>query len=440
MNRLIAALAVLSLAPVALAQQGSTPPAAPAEAAPPAAPPAAPAAPAQAPRPAAPAEAPRAAAPAAAPASPADGVDVAAVQGKVDALGEQVSELKTAVDAMRRLKLSGYVQARWAWQETPANYYNATPDTAPAQQNLFIRRARFKALYDADWSQYAVQLDATTRGVLVKEAYATLKLPMKLAIDAGLQLFPFGYEVLVRSSSDLDLLERSRVTRYFLSGEYDLGVALRGVYGPVNFKVGLFNGNGVDAWSFASPSAGLDNDQLKDVIGRIGLDLGAVTGGVSGWYGHTIDHGTLEDTKHDRFRWGADLQVYLDLLPLGGTAVKGEYIWGRTGIGTANNGAGVNLDQTGHGWYALVTQNVGPWNQLAARYEQFTPNNALDVTAPTSTTVKTQEELQLAIHTFVGGNYKLSGAWYHPMNGKKGAAAPSDPKADQWLVQAQAKF
>ena len=68
----------------------------------------------------------------------------------------------------------------------------------------------------------------------------------ELAIDAGLQLLPFGYEVGVRSSADLDLLERATFSRTFLKGEYDLGVALRGKHGPLNFKVGLFNGNGVD--------------------------------------------------------------------------------------------------------------------------------------------------------------------------------------------------
>lgn len=411
MNRLIAVLAAVAIAPAALAQDAAAAPAVP-----PATTPAAPAAPAS------------------------DAVDPAEIQGKVDALGEQVAELKTNVDALRRLKLSGYVQARWAQQETAANFYNTTPAEGPSQEGFFIRRARLKAAYDADWSQYVVQLDATNRGVLVKEAYATLKLPAGLAVDAGLQLFPFGYEVLVRSSSDLDLLERSRATRYYLSGEYDLGVALRGAYGPINFKVGLFNGNGVDAWGFANASAGRDNDQLKDLIGRLGFDLGAVTGGVSGWYGKTIDYGTVTDAKFDRYRFGADLQVYLDLLPLGGTALKGEYIWGRTGIGSANDGAGVDLGKTGSGWYGLVTQNVGQWNQVAVRYEQFTPNNTLDISAPTSTAVKTQEEVQLAIHTFVGSSYKLTGAWYHPMNGKKGAAAPSDPKADQYIVQAQAKF
>jgi hypothetical protein len=427
-NRVIAALAALALAPAALAQEAA--PAAPAAPAPQAAP------------------APEAPAPEAAPAAPA--VDTSKLEAKVAALAEQVAESKKDVSALKKLKISGYVQARYAWQQASANYYNVTTAEGPDQQGFFIRRARFKAVYDADWSQYALQLDATLRGVLAKEAYATLKLPAGLSVDAGLQLIPFGYEVLVRSSSDLDLLERARVTRLYINGEYDLGVAMKGVYGPVNFKVGVFNGNGVAGWGFANASAGRDNDQVKDVIGRVGYDLGFVTGGFSGWYGKAIDYTSLVNGAHptyDRYRAGADVQVYLDLLPVGGTAVKGEYIWGRSGLGTDAGGGGdtKTLGKTGHGWYALVTQVVGPWNQLAVRYEQFMPNNTASTAGATNTTVKRTDELQAALHTFIGQNYKLSFAYYHPLVGEKGAAAYLDPAVkkndvDQWIVQAQAKF
>lgn len=388
MNRLIPLVTALFLAPAALAQEAAAPvQAAPAE----------------------------------------EGPDVAALEGKLEALAEQVAELKTGVDGLKKLKLSGYVQGRWAWQESAR--YNASTDAGPSQTNLFIRRARFKAAYDADWSQYFVQLDATPRYVLVKEAYATLKLPEGLALDAGLQLIPFGYEVLVRSSSDLDLLERAAVTRHFVDGEYDLGVSLRGVRGPLSFRVGLFNGNGVAAWSTGSGSAGLDNDQKKDVIGRVGYDLGFVTGGFSGWYGKTIDYNGATNEEHDRYRFGADVQVFLDLLPFGGTAVKGEYLRGKTGLGSGNGGAGNDLGKEGAGWYALVTQNLGPYHQLAARYEQFEKDLDLEGADP-------EDAVQVALHTFIGEGYKLSAAWFHPLND----AAGEDPKADQLIVQAQARF
>ncbi len=365
-------------------------------------------------------------------------VDVAALEGKVEALAEQYAETKTDVASLKKLKLSGYVQARYAWQE--AVRYNAVTTSNPSQNGFFIRRGRLKAAYDAGIAQYVAQIDMNTSGVSTKEAYASVKLPYGLKVDAGLQLFPFGYEVFSRSSSDLDTLERSRVTRAFLAGEYDVGVALSGKVSMVNFKLGLFNGNGVDG------QAGKDNDQLKDVIGRAWVDLGVVTAGLSGWYGKTTNYLRADDKTYDRNRVAVDVQAYLDLLPVGGTALKGEYMWGHTTIGTANNGAGGNLPgltsdapvPTGSGWYVTGLQNLGEYNQLAVRWEQYMPNHTVDVS--TGAAVKVQKELQLALHTFIGGNYKLTAAWFHPMNGEKGPTAPSDPKTDQFIVQAQAKF
>ena len=404
MNRLVAALAALALAPAALAQETAAP-----------------------------------AAPATTAAAPADaGPDVAALEGKVESLAEQVAEMKNDVGGLKKLKFSGYVQPRFAWRED-AIYEKG----APTQDGFYIRRGRFKAVYTAtDWAAFTLQLDATTSGVGLKEAYATLVLPedlklplKKIAVDAGLQLMPFGYEVGVRSSGDLDLLERSAVSRSFLKGEYDLGVAVRGNLGPFNLKVGLFNGNGVDG------AAGKDNDQKKDVIGRLGFDLGNVTGGVSGWYGKTIAYTLADNKDYDRARVGADLQVFLDLLPLGGTALKGEYIWGKTQIGTGSGGAGDALGVIGWGWYAILTQNVGPWNQIAVRYEQFKPDQKIDEDLPANQgKVFLQDEISGALHTYLGGNLKLSFAYFHPMNRTKGDTAPSDPKKDSFVAQLQAKF
>jgi hypothetical protein len=376
-------------------------------------------------------------------------VDVDALEGKVTALEEQYAETKATVAGLSRLKLSGYMQARYAYQECVGNStsagcsYNVLEHDAknaakagnPTQDNFFIRRGRFKAVYDADQAQFVLQLDATPDGVVVKEAYATLKLPRGIAVDAGLQLLPFGYDVGVRSSADLDLLERYRGAGYWLKGEYDVGVTVRAAYDHFNFRGGIFNGNGVQA-------GGHDNDPNKDFIGRLGFDYGMVTGGLSGWFGKTTDYHSFPNKTYDRSRVGADVQVYLDLLPVGGTAVKGEFIQGKTGIGTSSD-AGAGLGLTGHAWHATLTQNLGNTFQLAGRYEQFVKNNDL-VTPAKGAAVKEIDELDVALHAFVGGNYKLSLLYAHPMNGKTlgSAAVPTDSvkKTDQWIVQGQAKF
>lgn len=398
------------------------------------------------------AHAPAALAEDAAPAQP----DVTSVDGKVDALAEQFAEYKGYVDGLRRLKISGYLQARYAYQEINADrsgnsglYSDASPNLGPTRSNFYLRRGRLKAVYDADWSQYTVQLDivpAQQGGITIKEGYGTLKLPKGWGVDVGLQLFPFGYEVYSRSSSDLDLLERSRVTRSLLNGEYDLGAAVRGKLGPVNLKVGLFNGNGIDGP--AAANRGADNDNLKDVIGRATVDFGWITGGLSGWYGKTKDYSRASTVKQTfrRDRVGADVQMFFDLLPVGGTALKAEWMWGHNTIG-GTGGVGGNLPAspgeivpTSSGWYVLATQNLFDSFQAAARYERYISNHTATFEGnATSTGVKVQDEVQLALHTYVGSGGKVSLAWWHPISKEYGGAALSR-KMDSYVVQVQTKF
>lgn len=401
MNRIVAVLAALALAPAALAQEAKP-------------------------------EADAAAA-------------VEALAGKVAAAETAIAEVKKDVDKSKKLKLSGYVQARYRFREDA--FYGkdaaALKGDAITQNGFFVRRARLKAAYDAGISQFVLQVDALPTGVSVKEAYASLKLPKGMTLDAGLQLMPFGYEVGSRSSSDLDTLERAEISRRFLSGEYDLGVAVKGSVKMLSWKIGLFNGNGADG---AKATGGVDNDQLKDVVGRVTADFGTVTAGLSGWYGRVYDYTRFDASgaplEFDRQRFGADVQVYLDLLPVGGTAVKAEYLWGRSWISDKTFGAGDKLGKTGSGWYATITQNVGTLNQVAVRYERFIPDHGVDRDlAANQGLVFENAELQAALHTFIGENLKVSIAWTHPMWADQGTAVTAPgPEKDSFFAQLQAKF
>jgi len=364
----------------------------------------------------------------------APAADPAVLEGKVESLTEQYNETKIDVAGLKKIKFSGYIQARYAWLELAT--YGITGSLPPDKDNFYIRRARFKTVADGDLTAFTLQIDAIPSAVGLKEAYATVKLPARWAIDAGLQLMPFGYEVASRSSSDLDMLERSMVSVYFLDGEYDNGVSARGKLGPISLRGGIFNGNGIKG------AAGRDNDQLKDLILRATVDFGFLTAGASGWYGKVINYSTLvagEHASYDRVRAAFDAQLYLDLLPFGGTFLKGEYIWGKTGIGTANGGAGVALGRAASGAYVILGQNLGPWNQVDVRYDTFI-NHSIDVSSPTSNKVKQLNEISGAIHTFIGSGGKFTVAYYHPTYGTKGALAPSEPKADRFEAQLQAKF
>ena len=125
--------------------------------------------------------------------------------------------------------------------------------------------------------------------------------------------------------------------------------------------------------------SGRDDDQIKDIIGRLGFDFGMVTGGVSAG-GPPATTGWTPAKTYDRNRVGADVQVYLNLLPVGGTALKGEFIAGKTGIGSPTD-AGAGLGLAGHAWHATVVQNLTSSFQVAARYEQFVKDDNLKAPA-----------------------------------------------------------
>lgn len=420
--RSLAVLTALALAPAATLAQEVAAPAAPA--------------PAPAPAPAA--------APAAAPARDlASEVDT--VGGKVDATAEKLAEVETTVGGLKKLKLSGYVQGRFTDGEK-GSYQNLFDKDYKDldREGFYVRRGRLKAVYDAGDAEAVIQLDATGSGVSLKEAYARLKLPWNLTIDAGQQLMPFGYEVGTVSSANLDVLERSSIVRKLLNGEYDRGVAVAWKQGGFNARVGVFNGNGVDGDK-------KDNDALKDVIGRVGYDFGIVNVGVSGWFGKLRVYDDVVDTTvtpaklllaagdYDRTRIGFDAQAYLDLLPVGGTAIKVELLQGETNIDKTDTAAALAKLKTGitqRGGYASVVQSIGLSDAVAVRYDYHDENVDLKDGEAKS---KATGTLAVAYHHYFGGNLKASVLYELPKQ-VKGPTGYEDPKDNALTFQLQASF
>lgn len=360
------------------------------------------------------------------------------LSGRLDSLEEQYAETKTSVLSLQRLKLSGYVQGRFQVAENTGS--GLDPRGAPRVKDGFsVRRGRLKATYTADIAQLVLQIDATPRGVSLKDAEVHLISPWKgpkLDLVVGQTKWPFGYEVL-QSSSEREFPERTRVVRAFAPGERDRGAKLQLKHGLLRATLGVFDGNGTDNRSFI----GVDNDTEKDLVGRVGVDLGWLAGGVSGWAGKTFRTGDASGPGRffARNRIGADAQLYLDLLPIGGTAVKGEFI-----AGTTYQRDGVEqFGQTGMGWYGLVVQNVGLYNEVGIRYDHFdgftgTANVAdpADPTKPAST--NSVGTLGFVVAHHFGEHLKLTAAYEIPMTATGDQA--TDPDDNLFTLQFQAKF
>lgn len=356
-------------------------------------------------------------------------------EGKLAALEEQNIETKSDLSALKKLKFSGYVQARYEARQ------NLDETGAGGLNRFLVRRGRLKATYTGDVAAYMLQIDAVTSGVSLKDAEATLFIPgsqQRLSLTMGQTKWPFGYEG-PQSSSEREFPERSLVVRSFLPGERDLGAKFNGKFGVLRLNAGIFNGNGTANTNFI----GTDNDKEKDVVGRVGFDLKWLSGGVSGWRGLTLGKRTgvnpdTTRTAYVRSRLGADVQAYLDLLPVGGTAVKAEYITGKTYQRSGNEQFGVPAS----GWWLLLVQNIGLSDAVAIRYDFFDYENGHEASETDDTLGANNAVGTLglqAMHYF-GENLRVSATYELPMTAAAAGGTVEDPNDNLFTLQFMARF
>jgi phosphate-selective porin len=326
------------------------------------------------------------------------GEQIAEVKGSVEGINETVLEMKSVLDALKKIKISGYIQAQFQSAEIDGANSAFQGGVFPStMHNRFqVRRGRLKVSYDNDLSQYVLQLDATEKGVQLKDAYILAKEPWlkTFALKGGVFDRPFGFEISY-SSSNREAPERSRLFQTLFPGERDLGASLEifPTSGPLsyfNFKGGLFAGNGVNP----------EVDNAKDFIGRLGFTLPfydanfAIDGGVSGYLGqvkspagkyyYTLNSAVAVDsslsTFVDRNYIGFDLQLYYDLPIIGGFSLRGEYITGKQPGGklTSVSPISAQIDnqylREFYGYYVNYVQNLGDKFQLVVKYDEYDPN------------------------------------------------------------------
>lgn len=346
-------------------------------------------------------------------------------------LQESIDALTTAVEGLRKIKITGYLQSQFQVSNGRGPLVSGDPAVGnfaggnfpPNGTSRFrVRRGRLKVQYDNDLTQSVLQIDATQNGVGIKDAYIRFRDPWKrwFSLTAGIFDRPFGFEISY-SSSSRESAERSRIFQTLFPGERDLGAMIEfspeiGPLSVFNLKAGLFNG--------VLPTAP-ENDASKDVIGRIGLQLPfdahglSIDGGVSIYVGKVTNNssfvytiGTLsgvfppragyhiDSSSANRYStvnrkyYGGDLQIYYDFL--GGLSVRGEYIFGNQ-PGSASSNAFYNPSAPNThlylrkfaGWYLTYIHNIGVRHQFVSKLDWYDPNTGAegnDVTADTGPT------------------------------------------------------
>jgi Phosphate-selective porin O and P len=452
-------LAVSLLAAPAVLAQGTVgvgnPASAPSEAAPPVIPSVEPATPATE---------------AAAPATPALDQRLSAVESKLAGTEETVGAMQASVDALKKLRISGFIQGRYEYHQDAVD----GTTNAKNENRFYVRHGYLGARYEGKNAEFFMQIDANNNdGVVLKDAEASFVdtwTPLHLKLTMGQFKVPFGYEIL-QSDADRELPERSQVILSLFPGDRDRGLRLQGSYEMFRLNVALVNGASFGqkdpSNGFGVVQNGYDPNGFKTVVGRVGVDLGSLVGGFSWMWGRTLDTkfglpdvtdgsktaGKLLPDTYTYFaqtRLGADVQGYVDVPMLGGLAVKGEVIWARkTNLDYAYTPANSCLSTQSLGWMVTVVQNFGQYLGLALRLDQYDPLLASTVdskcyepatpkplTAIANRDVDKLTRLGAALLVYGSANIKFTLSYEHPWE----QTGPLKSSNDIVTAQLQARF
>jgi hypothetical protein len=327
--------------------------------------------------------------------------------------------VRPIIKRFENLIISGYMQPQ---------FQMASSDGAPSfaggnfsqfsQSRFMLRRARVKVDYllktkmNFPQALFTFQIDATERGVIVRDMFVRLFETKGnfMSVAAGLFARPFGFEVNL-SSSSRETPERGRMSQILMPGERDLGVvftfeSLTNKHRLKNFKfdAGFFNGQGV--------VGATDFDDHKDFISRlilkpqkinkveIGAGISFLRGGWKNGTKYVYENGRSSNgdkvfvvdssvsnlgKSSPRHYYGADIQIKF-LHAWGATELRAEHWLGtQPGTSTSTANPGVLPNTNGvllptyvrhfNGSFFYFLQNIVNTNhQLLLKYDWYDPN------------------------------------------------------------------
>lgn len=267
------------------------------------------------------------------------------------ALAQEADPVEELRKQLGKLKISGYIQAEYIDDERSQDVIGKNRD------EFRVRRGRVKFTFQAHPNaRFVLQPDMSSSGVSLKDAYLEIdesKTGWGHTLTAGQFKVPFGREIGL-SSSSREVPERSRVIRQLFPGERDRGVMISGELpaGWFEYSLGVFNGNGIDE--------SRDIDSEKDVIGRVGFNVGQLALGVSGYAGESLvaTAAAPGGVWYDKERHGVDLEWST---PVDGLSLRAEYIEGE------------ELGSDVSGWYLYVIQEFLGRHRVAVRLDEYDP-------------------------------------------------------------------
>lgn len=344
-----------------------------------------------------------------------------------DTLYPVVEQVQSDLTVLKKLKVSGYVQAQYQVADTAGiSSFSGGNFSSGIDNRFMVRRGRIKFAYENELSKAIVQFDITEKGLGIKDAYLSFTEPWlkSVSVTGGVFDRPFGYEISY-SSSSRETPERSRIFQTLFPGERENGAKLT-LQAPktsalnfIRLDAGIFNGNG---------PAAVETDSYKDFICHLGMSKTSKNEtfrwGLGGSYYNggfastTTNNYTMKEVdgvkvflpetikKGDKIKReyiGIDAQLGMDWA-LGLTQIRAEYLMG-TQPATAKSsssltGANTTTSQTAdlttgtvssstvgvdsytrnfNGYYVYFIQDILKTPvQLVVKYDLYDPNTDVD--------------------------------------------------------------
>jgi len=354
-------------------------------------------------------------------------------EAKVDSLNmldQRVTTVEDGLFQLKKLKLSGYIQAQWQSSQldslgkktndmkvgTALNQLEKTPGMSDYNR-YGVRRGRLKATYEDFGCQAVIEFDISEGGLKTKDLYLNILDPWvnTIALKGGVFDRPFGYEI-AYSSSKLESPERSRIIQTLFPDEKDLGSMLTiqapktSPWNVLKLEAGLLSGNSINK----------DYKTKKDFAGHLTYNKALATMkfglGVSMYAGYmlqttanvyTMSNGAFvldskasnlnAYTKRSYFGVDGQFSVASDL---GLSSIRAEYISGKQ-PGTFGSSASLNnADPTliaasdtyirpfSGGYINFVQDIADTKHSIVVKYDWYDPNtdvagNKINVAAKT---------------------------------------------------------
>lgn len=264
-----------------------------------------------------------------------------------------VQTLKKDVSNLKKVKFSGYVQARYA----------QTDDTSAMQNGFSFRRIRMKTTYtpvtnteivvSADFAKLS---QSSSNTVELKDAYIKWTPSVNQFFQLGQENVTFGH-VIAQSSSARETPERPLISQQLFKGERDKGIYYQNdQIKDLSFILGWFNGTGPN-------NTGNTHKPYGDLSARVLYNLGDAEIGASYWYSNkSTVNGVITDNSKDRY--GFDFRYYMNKLTLKAEYMNGKNVDGKYEV--ANT-----LNKRISGWYAQLAYNPIQKLALVANYEEI---------------------------------------------------------------------